>query len=163
MSKNNSNVQIALAVSLFFTVRGVMRTTLAQGRKLDPTSWLRIETLKFIADTSGPSMRQVADYLSITAPSATSLVSGLVRDGLVARSTDARDRRTAHLHLTTKGKTVLAETLARGTELLGALFAPLSRTELAAFISTLQQIRDQATCYPGVNGPRTQASTRAKL
>lgn len=138
----HSRKRIERAATLFFAVRGIVRTTLAQGKKLDPSAWLRVETLKSIADSGRPAMRDVADYLSITAPSATSLIGGLVRDGLVARSGDARDRRLQRLALTKKGKTTLARTIARGTRLLGELFAPLSATELSAFTRELERIRD---------------------
>lgn len=132
------------AASLFFAVRGTVRTKLAQGKKLDPSAWLRIETMKFIADHDGPSMRSVADYLSITAPSATSLISGLEKDGLVTRTTDLRDRRSSRLALTRKGKTMLVRTLARGTRILAEVFSPLSSTELAAFARALARIKDGA-------------------
>lgn len=132
------------AASLFFAVRGTVRTKLAQGKKLDPSAWLRVETVKFIADHDGPSMRSIADYLSITAPSATSLISSLEKDGLVARTTDVRDRRSSRLTLTRKGKSVLGKTLARGTRILGEVFAPLSSTELAAFARALARIKDGA-------------------
>lgn len=132
---------ISNALSLFFAVRGVMRTRLAQGKKLDPSAWLRLETMRFISEHDGPSMRSLAAHLSITAPSATSLVSGLVRDGLVAREIDARDRRASRLVLTAKGKAALARKFARGTELLAPLFAPLSSEELATFTRLLSRLK----------------------
>jgi len=131
------------AASLFFAVRGIVRTKLAQGKKLDPYAWLRIESLKFIADRE-PSMRDVAEYLSITAPSATSLVSGLVRDGFVARRTSSSDRRASVLTLTPNGKKELSRAVARGRRLLAELFGTLSPAELQAFIRALARVRDGA-------------------
>lgn len=143
MNKHTSE-DIARAVSLFFAVRCAVRTKLAQGKKLNPTSWLRVETLKFIADHEGLSMRDVADYLSITAPSATSLVSGLIKEGLVTKRVDTRDRRALRLTLSRKGKSFLHKKMARGTVVLGELFAPLSQNELKAFIVALEHIRKNA-------------------
>ncbi len=131
---------IARAISRFFAVRGLIRTRLAQGEKFDPSAWLRVETLKFIAHADAPRAKDVADYLSITAPSATSLVAGLVRDGLVVRTRDPHDRRAHRLALSPKGKRTLERTIARGTDLLAGLFAPLSAPELAAFTRTLERI-----------------------
>jgi DNA-binding MarR family transcriptional regulator len=144
--KNRSpkDQDIMRAVSLFFAVRGVVRTKLAQGKRLDPSAWLRIETLKFIADRGKPNMRDLAAYLSITAPSATSLVRGLVRERLVMRATSRVDRRASELSLTPKGKALLAKALVKGTRLLGEVFSVLSPSELAAFARALERIRDGA-------------------
>ena len=119
-----------------------MRIKLAQGRKLDPSTWLRIETMKFIEDHDEPKMKDVADYLSIAAPSATSLVSGLVKSGLVAYSVDHSDRRTSRLILTVAGKTELKSAIARGTKRLRSIFAVLSDKELAAFSAALERIKE---------------------
>ena len=130
------------AASLFFAVRGVVRTRLAQGKRLNPSAWLRVETLKFIRDVERPSMRAVAEHLSITAPSATSLIRALERDGLVVRSTDERDRRSSRLSLTAKGTRVLTETLAKGAEILEEVFGALTPRALAEFTRALERIKD---------------------
>lgn len=140
----HSNARIVRAASLFFAVRGLMRTRLARGKRLNPSAWLRIETLKFVADARRPSMREVAEHFSITAPSATSLARGLLADGLVARVADSKDRRVQRLTLTGKGKRMLARIIARGTILVGELFAPLSASELAAFTKALERIKKAA-------------------
>ena len=129
------------AASLFFAVRGLVRTKLAQGKRLDPSAWLSVETMKFIADADHPNMRALAAHLSITAPSATSLVRRLEKDGLVSRTTDPHDRRSARLSLTRKGKRALAKTLARGARILEEVFGVLSSRELAAFTRALERIR----------------------
>ena len=59
---------VAHAVSLFFAVRRLIRTELAKGKKVDPSTWVQMETMQFIADHDQPKMKDVADYLSITAP-----------------------------------------------------------------------------------------------
>ena len=132
------------AASLFFAVRGIVRTKLARGKKLDPSAWLRVETMKFISDRTRPSMRAVAEHLSITAPSATSLIGGLIKDGLVARGTSSRDRRASELSLTPEGKRMLEKTLARGTKILGEVFGALTPEELAAFTAALASIKERA-------------------
>jgi len=139
--QTHSSSDIARAISLFFAVRGIMRTRLAAGSKFDPSTWLRIETMKFIADHDKPKMKDIADYLSITAPSATSLVGGLVKSGFVATVADTSDRRTSRLALTPAGKAELKSAIARGTKHLASLFAALSASELAAFSAALARIK----------------------
>ncbi len=136
--------KVARAATLFFMVRGLVRKRLAAGRKFDPAAWLHIETLVFIRDHAGPSMHAVADHLSITAPSATSLVRALIKKGLVRRVADRADKRAWRLYLSSRGERTLATTLEHGMRVLGDLFAPLSPSELAAFGTMLAAIRDGA-------------------
>lgn len=136
--------EIARAISLFFAARQAVRTRLAEGKKLDPSTWLRVETMKFIADHDRPKMRDVAAHLAITAPSATSLVQALMRKGLVAIVPDERDGRTSRLALTAKGKRELTQSLARGRKLLGALFNGVSAADLVTFSDVLEHIKTHA-------------------
>lgn len=121
-----------------------MRTTLAKRAKVDPATWPRIETLQFIADHHAPKMKEVAEYLSITAPSATALVNGLVTRGLVVHRVDPSDRRSTRLELTQKGKTELKRITTRGIRLLSGLFGTLSPTELATFTATLERLKGKS-------------------
>jgi DNA-binding MarR family transcriptional regulator len=143
MTKHPSR-DVAYVVSLFFAVRRIMRTELAKGKELDPSTWPMIETMKFIADHDKPKMKDIADYLSITAPSATSLVNGLVKSGFVTSDTDRYDRRTSRIMLTTKGKIELKKAIAHGIQHLGKLFAVLSEAELVAFVGALERIKRTA-------------------
>ena len=143
MSKH-SKKDIQQAATLFFRVRGLVRTTLAQGRKLDPYAWLRIETMVYIRDQKNPSMKEIADYLSIAAPSATSLIGLLIKDGLVLKRGDRKDRRTTRVLLTAKGRRLLHRTTTSGIKLLGTVFASLSHSELAAFSRALKRILESS-------------------
>ncbi|HFC10584.1 MAG TPA: MarR family transcriptional regulator [Candidatus Kaiserbacteria bacterium] len=141
-SKKHSSKDIARALSGFFAVKGRIRTQMTQGMKVNPSTWLRLETLKFIEDNKVPRVKDVADYFSITAPSATSLVAGLVRSGLVKRNNDANDRRVARLVLTAKGKRTLYSTMKRGTALLATFFEELSTRELEQFVGFLERLNN---------------------
>lgn len=132
---------VTRAASLFFAVRGIVRTRLAHGKKLDPSAWLYVETMKFIGDRDRPSMRMLAEHLSITAPSATSLVTRLTRAGLVTRTKNPRDRRASELVLTRKGQARLKRTVERGIGILGEVFSVLTPEEFAAFTAALERIR----------------------
>ena len=136
---------VAHAVSLFFAVRRLIRTELAKGKKVDPSTWVQMETMQFIADHDKPKMKDVADYLSITAPSATSLVRGLVKSGLVLPGADRRDRRTSRLTLTARGKAELTSATARNLQILGRLFSALSKAEFTAFAGALERVKEKVT------------------
>jgi DNA-binding MarR family transcriptional regulator len=142
--RTHSSAEVAYATELFFAVRRIMRTALAKNKKLDPSSWLRVETMKFIAENDNSKMKDIADYLSITAPSATSLVSGLVKSGFVVGSTDKDDRRASRLNLTKKGKSELKKAITRGMKIFSTLFSTLSKSELAAFTAALKRIKEES-------------------
>lgn len=139
---SHTSAQITRAATLFFMVRGLVRTKLAQGKRLDPYAWLRIETMVYIRDHAGVPMKDVAAYLSITAPSATSLVNALVKAGYVERRADPTDKRTSRVYLTRQGKAKLEKATRHGMQVLGGLFAPLSGKDLAAFTSLLERIQE---------------------
>gem|GEM_PF-671372 len=128
------------AISLFFAVRGLMRAKFAQGKKLNPYAWLHVETMIFIREQEGPSMRVIAGHLAITAPSATSLLSALVKGGLVRRARDARDARASRLYLTKKGAMFLATTQVHGRKVFAELFSVLSPRELAMLSTLLKRV-----------------------
>ncbi len=140
MTRGHPSKDVARAISRFFAVRGLVRRTLARGKRLDPSAWLHIETLKFIADRDRPRQKDLATYLSITAPSATSLVANLVKQGLVVRKSDERDKRALRLALSPKGERTLKAALRRGARLLEQLFAALSERELTAFTRSLERL-----------------------
>lgn len=141
-SSPHSSEDIAQTIALFFAVRRVIRTKLAQGEKRDSSTWLRVETMKFIADHDEPKMKALAQYLSITAPSVTTLVAGLIKNGLVKSTSDIHDRRASRLTLTKKGERELHTALTRGMKLLGETFAALSSRELHDFIRALSRITE---------------------
>ena len=57
----------------------------------------QVETLKFIIDKDKPTMKDIADYFDISAPSATSMVEHLISKKLVKREQDRLDRRTINI------------------------------------------------------------------
>ncbi len=126
-----------------------MRTELAKqlpkGAKLDPSTWLWVETMKFISEHPEPKMKDVAEYLSITAPSTTSLIGDLVKSGRVECHADKKDKRTSRLLLTQEGKNDLKKAMVRGRKVLGGLFNGLTPSELAAFTSALERIKETET------------------
>lgn len=138
----HSSEDIRKATALFFSTRRVVRTKLAQGKKRDPSTWLRVEAMKFIADHNEPKMKALAQHLSITAPSVTTLVTGLIKSGLVKRMLDRHDRRASRLTLTPKGIRELDTALTRGMQLLGEVFGALSTQELQDFIQALTRITE---------------------
>lgn len=131
--------------SLFFSTRQIIRAKLPDG-KADPNAWLRFQTMRYIEDSDGPTMQEVAAYLRIKAPSATSLVRHLVAQGKVRRTT-GKDKRFTRLLLTPRGKKILVECQRRSNDTLKEVFAdfkPADVRELVRILAHLQHLHGDA-------------------
>ncbi len=96
-------------VTQFFTIGRIMRghcTT--QSGKHDPFVVLRLAALDFIAEKE-PTMKELADFLAISAPSATSIVNLFSKTSAVKRKIDSRDRRIVRLTITPKGRILMVK------------------------------------------------------
>lgn len=111
--KNVKNGQIGQIIDLIFTIRRLMMHGKEDVRKKCGVPFLHLITLRYIFEKS-PSMKEVADFLSITPPSATSLVDTLIKSGLVERREDENDRRAVKITITKTGE----EYFKRGTVMM---------------------------------------------
>ena len=84
-------------ISLIFRISRLMYGRTSNSDHIDPLSFLRLEALRCIAERDTPTMKDVAQHLSVKPPSATALLNTLVRGGYVYRIADSSDRRRLHL------------------------------------------------------------------
>jgi len=112
MPNIEKNDQISRIASLIFTVRNLTHENAVQKNNKN-VSFLQLITLRFI-ENKKPTMKEVADYLTITAPSATSLINNLAKDELIKREEQKGDRRIVRIVITQKGE----KHLKNGTEYL---------------------------------------------
>jgi len=94
-------------------------------------SFIQFETLRYVKDEERPLMRDVARYLFITPPAATLLIDGLVKEKLLLRMFDRKDRRAVRLELTSKGKKLLQKGYQRKTDHIKKIIASLTARERA--------------------------------
>lgn len=103
----------------------------------------QFRTLAYIGRHPGCSLSAAAEFIGLTLPSMSVLVSGLVARELVTRATSPRDRRKVTLVLTATGVSIhqgaLDGTLAWLTELLAPL-ADAERDSIFAALSALRPI-----------------------
>ncbi len=103
-------------------------------------SMLHFHTLRYVQEEGRPFMHDVARYLRVTPPAATLLIDGLVKDKLLARSFDKKDRRTVRIKLTSRGKEFLAQGIRKKAGQLNRMFAVLTPRERATLIAILGKI-----------------------
>jgi DNA-binding MarR family transcriptional regulator len=130
---------IDAALTLMFEVGRIMRHAMIR-KDILPLPLSYVETLKFVEESGEPTMRDVAGYLRIAAPSATAIAEALVKHGYLARKVDAKDRRVVRLALTGKGAQLLAKAARAKHQALRGLIASLSASDRKAFIRILSKI-----------------------
>lgn len=103
-------------------------------------SILQIEALRFVRDEKDVLMKDLAKYLFIAPPSATSIVDDLVKGKFVVRSEDKDDRRNISVSLTPKGKRALEDCLRKKMEKVVRKIDLLSSGEKKTFLSLLEKL-----------------------
>jgi len=127
-------------VSLIFNISQILREKARTRANSKDCSFLHMQTLHFIKEGKSTTMKELAAYLHITPPSATSLINSLVHRGLVERIFDKHDRRTIKLHISKIGAASLKKNLKGMAMLMGEEINKLTDNEKKAFIAILSKI-----------------------
>ena len=88
-------------------------------------------------------MKEVAGFLNITPPSATSLINIMVKNGVLARREGVGDRRIVWLKITPKGEKILKRGYAQIAGKIKETLSCLSEKEQKALIHILEKIANQ--------------------
>jgi DNA-binding MarR family transcriptional regulator len=103
------------------------------------TSGLSISQIRtlFQIHRRGATVSDIGDELGVTNAAASQLLDRLVREGLIKRSEDPRDRRVKQIILTDKGKHILEEIIRSRQVWLSALASYMTPAEQADVIDAL--------------------------
>lgn len=124
--------------ALMFSLGRILRErAMAGGSSI---SYLHLATLRYVAEKKQPLMREIAQYLRVAPPSATSLVNTLVKQGEIQRITDEKDRRTVRLRVTAQGRKVLRDGTRRKHDLMRNIINNLSGRERIELKKILEKI-----------------------
>ncbi len=107
---------------------------------LTDCSFLHLHTLHYLETNGAASMKDVANFLHITPPSATSLVNSLVRRGFLSRVNNESDRRVVKLALTKTGRSLLQNSFKRMLALVEKNINRLSETEKKTLLAIIKKI-----------------------
>ena len=106
------------------------------------------------ADQGAPSpIRELAEELGITPPTATRAIDALVERDLVSRSEDPDDRRVRRIAITDAGHRLVGELTSRRTAELEAFAEGLSASQRRKLLSALEAVlegEDVASAHDGV-------------
>jgi len=135
-----STINLEKLISMIFATSRLIRERSGNHEKIDPFSILQLETLRYVDEKENPSMREIADYLCVTAPSVTSLIDTLAKSKLLERIHDKADRRLVRLAVTPKGKEALVVGFKKITKRMQAVLINLSEKERVDLIMILEKL-----------------------
>ncbi|MDE2399675.1 MAG: MarR family transcriptional regulator [Patescibacteria group bacterium] len=70
----------------------------------DDLTFSQVEVLRFVGLSGKRTMKNIADYLKITPPSASQIISEMEKKNLIKRKSDENDRRVVFIILSDKAK-----------------------------------------------------------
>jgi MarR family transcriptional regulator, organic hydroperoxide resistance regulator len=103
----------------------------------------RIHALLHIQENPRITMKQLADALKVSSPSATSFVERLVKLSLVERLHDKDNRRFVRLKLLPKGKKILKQKIAERRKMFVEVLGALSSNDQKVLFKILQKVLQQ--------------------
>lgn len=111
----------------------------------------QLKSLFFIESEGGTNVKKLATALGVTPPDVTRIVDRLVKQGLVNRRENPKDRRMLLLQATEKGRTLLARLIENKTTHLSHILAHLSTEELTTLAQGLTALVKAAEVQRGEN------------
>jgi DNA-binding MarR family transcriptional regulator len=136
---------------------------IAQALEDDGLVNVEYAALATLAEEPGIDQRRLAEAIGIDRNSASQLVEGLERRGLIARDVDPQDRRARVLHLTGQGRTLRDRVRPRMLEANARVLEPLASWEAEAFLALLVRMVDhhEALARPGAGRRPRRSSPKA--
>ncbi|HVY68103.1 MAG TPA: MarR family transcriptional regulator [Patescibacteria group bacterium] len=128
-----------IITTFFATFRG-LKQQLHRGNPLLHVSTVQAEALRLVEEKRRVSMKELADFLAITPPSATALANNLQKAGFLRRQADRRDRRSVYLTMTKKGSSALKAGIEKSCRIFQNLLDNLSPNEQLQFLKILKKL-----------------------
>ncbi|MCP4753033.1 MAG: MarR family transcriptional regulator, partial [Proteobacteria bacterium] len=98
--------------------------------------------LDVIAQLQNPTPTELAQALQLSKPSITAIMDKMIQSGYILRVQSDEDKRSAHVHLTEKGKKVAELHDHVHTTIAGYLTKPLDRSEIERLTELFNKIVD---------------------
>jgi DNA-binding MarR family transcriptional regulator len=98
--------------------------------------------------TKGLKMSALSEFLMVSNGNVTGVVSRLIEDGLVTRTVDEADRRSATVCLTRKGRESFLKMAAANERWMDTMFAELSDNQIDELMRLLTHVRRSIETHP---------------
>ena len=103
-------------------------------------SFPQMVALVYISKKSCVSMKSIANNLGIKMSSASTLIDRLIRDKMLTRRHDEKDRRIVQISITAKGTEVIHQILHQKERSIAQVFAVLTEEERAQYLRILKKV-----------------------
>ncbi len=121
------------------TRRARARLAREEGLPLTPA---QLHLLEALDGSDGLTVGRIAEAAGVSPPTATRMLDGLVRDGVVERRAEPGDRRCVRVEITAAGAELVTATRASIAERRAALFARLEPRERETAARLLRRLAD---------------------
>lgn len=138
MSPSNS---VSHLINLFFMTNRSLHQHM-QKNVTTSFSFIQFLTTQFVRESGPVNMKDIARFLSITPASATSLVNGLVKSGVLVRTADKHDRRIIRLRANSHGKEQSGDAEKQAQSELKRIFLRLSSDDRNNLAAVLEKLSD---------------------
>ena len=133
-------------IDLAFRLSRIMRQRMFKMRSISHVNMIQLHTLAWIAESRGVTMKELAEHLKISSPSATVFVQRLVVMRLLQRFEDPKNRKLVRLKISRKGQALCREHMQTAQSALRKIFSiisPSDQRDLARILDTLVQELEQ--------------------
>jgi len=103
-------------------------------------SFPQMVTLEYVARKSCVNMKCIANNLGIKMSSASTLVDRLIREKMLSRCHDEKDRRIVWIRMTAKGSKVINQILRQKQQSIREIFSVLTEKERAQYLGILKKV-----------------------
>lgn len=133
----------ARIIQLWMEISRLLRRKMVSGKHADGCmNPMQMHGLFIIAEHPKITMKEFAQQLHISSPSATSFVDRLVKLQWIARSPDDKNRKLVHLDLLPEGREALQKSMKEHSALMHDLFSLLNPTDQEQFERVLLNLKE---------------------
>lgn len=104
----------------------------------------QVHALLFIQEKPGITMKELADLLRVTSPSATSFIDRLVKLKYVERLHDEENRRLVRLRMTDSGVKILKQKMTERRKIFAEILGQLPDSDQEALLQILRKVLDRS-------------------
>ena len=137
MTSSSVDELLALTLDITRQLRRTMRTLCGEEKEVN---MLQLHAVALIKEHDGMTMKEFAQYLKITSPSATSFINRLVSVGWVKRVPDSTNRKLVRLRLSPQGQRMFAIKLQERRGVLKQMLATLSQQDQRDLVRILRKL-----------------------
>jgi DNA-binding MarR family transcriptional regulator len=136
--ENNQNKNLTLEeliLALKINIRKSIKNKCFMGHDL---TFSQAEVLGFIGPSGEKTMKNIADYLKITPPSATEIIAELEKKGLIKRHGDKKDRRIVFITLTDVSRKLYSSLLKQKKLIFRKMISRLTEKDKKEFVRIIR-------------------------